>query len=55
MCDCNCEECLAGDCEDCSDGECDDPNCEGHVKARRNAEDLKLLKSFAMELKGITG
>jgi hypothetical protein len=32
-----------------------DPNCEGSVKARQDAEDLKLLKAFAMELKGITG
>jgi hypothetical protein len=54
LCDCNCEECLAGDCEDCSDDECDDPNCEGSVKARKaRQEQLELLKSFAMELKSI--
>jgi hypothetical protein len=40
---------------DCPDPECDDPNCEGSVKARQDAEDLKLLKAFAVELKGITG
>jgi hypothetical protein len=54
LCECDCEECLAGDCADCSDPECVDPNCEG-MKARQDAEDLKLLKSFAMELKGRTG
>jgi hypothetical protein len=41
--------------EDCSDPGFDDPNCEGSVKARQQAEDLKLLKAFAMELKGIVG
>jgi hypothetical protein len=54
VCDCNCEACLAGHCEECSDGECTDVNCEGSVKVRQAAEDLKLLKAFARELKGIT-
>jgi hypothetical protein len=31
-----------------------DPNCEGSVKARQAAEELALLKSFALELKGMT-
>jgi hypothetical protein len=56
LCDCDCEECLAGDCEDCSDDECTDPNCEGSMKARKaRQEELALLKSFAMELKSIAG
>lgn len=46
---------MSGHCEDCTDLECTDPNCEGSVKARQAAEDLKLLKAFAMELKGTTG
>jgi hypothetical protein len=54
-CECDCEECLAGDCEDCSNPDCEDPNCEGSVKPRQDAEDLKLLKAFAIELKGSTG
>jgi hypothetical protein len=54
-CECGCEECLGGDCIDCSNTDCVDPNCEGSVKARQDAEDLKLLKAFAIELKGITG
>jgi hypothetical protein len=36
FCDCNCDECLAGDCEDCSDDQCTDQNCEG-AKYRRDA------------------
>ena len=52
-CECDCEECLAGECADCSDSECIDPNCEGSVK--QNDQDLKLLKAFAMELKGLMG
>ena len=55
LCDCNCEACLDGHCEDCSNDECDDENCEGSVKARQDTEDLKLLKAFAVSLKGITG
>jgi hypothetical protein len=55
LCDCSCEECLDGHCEDCSDDECIDPNCEGSVKARKAAEELALLKSFAASLKGIAG
>jgi hypothetical protein len=55
LCECDCEECLAGDCEDCSNPDCEDPNCEGSVKPRQDAEDLKLLKAFAIELKGSTG
>jgi hypothetical protein len=55
LCECDCEECLAGGCADCSDPECDDPNCEGSVKARRAAKELAMLKAFAMELKGVTG
>jgi HK97 family phage prohead protease len=54
LCDCNCEECLAGDCEDCSDPECDDPNCEGSMKAAKAAEDLAALKSFAVSIKQVT-
>jgi len=53
LCECDCEECLAGDCADCSDPECTDPNCEGSVKAMQDAKDLELLKSFAAELKRI--
>jgi HK97 family phage prohead protease len=54
LCDCDCEECLAGDCEDCSDPECDDPSCEGNLqKARKAAEDLAALKSFAASLKSM--
>jgi hypothetical protein len=41
--------------EDCSNPDCEDPNCEGSVKPRQDAEDLKLLKAFAIELKGSTG
>lgn len=51
LCDCNCEECLAGDCEDCSDPECTDPNCEGSMKAAKAAEELAMLKEFAISLK----
>jgi HK97 family phage prohead protease len=54
LCECDCEECLAGDCADCSDPGCDDPSCEG-TKARLAAEELALLKSFAVSLKSITG
>jgi hypothetical protein len=54
LCECDCEECLAGDCADCSDPGCDDPNCEG-TKARQDAEDLALLNAFAVSLKSITG
>jgi hypothetical protein len=46
---------TAGDCEDCSDPDCTDPNCEGSVMKARKAEELALLKSFAMELKSIAG
>jgi HK97 family phage prohead protease len=53
LCDCNCEECLAGDCEDCSDPECTDPNCEGSMKAQKAAEELAALKSFAVTLKSL--
>ena len=55
LCDCTCEECLAGDCADCSDDECIDPNCEGSMKARQAAEELAMLKSFDASLKAITG
>jgi hypothetical protein len=55
LCDCDCEECLAGDCEDCSDADCTDPNCEGSVKARTAAEQLVMLKNFAVSLKSIAG
>ncbi len=27
QCQCDCEECLAGECDDCSNPDCDDPNC----------------------------
>jgi HK97 family phage prohead protease len=54
LCECDCEECLAGDCMDCSDPECVDPNCEGSVKARQAAEELAMLKSFALSLKAMT-
>jgi HK97 family phage prohead protease len=53
LCDCDCEECLAGDCEDCSDPDCTDPNCEG-TKAKK-AEELAMLKTFATSLKSIAG
>jgi len=55
LCDCSCEECLACHCEDCSDDECVDPNCEGSVKARQDAEELALLKSFALSIKNAVG
>jgi hypothetical protein len=54
LCDCDCEECLAGDCEDCSNDECLDANCED-TKARQAAEELATLKAFASELKSIAG
>jgi HK97 family phage prohead protease len=54
LCECDCEECLAGDCADCSDPECVDSNCEGSVKARQAAEELAMLKVFAVSLKSIT-
>jgi hypothetical protein len=54
LCECDCEECLAGDCMDCSDPDCTDPNCEGSMKAAKAAEELAMLKSFAISLKGIT-
>jgi HK97 family phage prohead protease len=54
LCDCDCEECLAGDCADCSDPECDDPNCDANLeKSRKAAEELALLKSFAASLKSM--
>jgi hypothetical protein len=54
LCDCDCEECLAGDCEDCSDPECDDRSCECNLlKAQKAAEDLAALKNFAASLKSM--
>jgi hypothetical protein len=51
VCDCDCEECLAGDCEDCSDPDCVDPNCEGSMKTAK--EELDALKNFAPSLKSL--
>jgi len=55
LCQCGCAECLDGNCDDCSNDECVDESCEGSVKARQAAKELDLLKSFATELKSITG
>lgn len=49
LCECDCPKCTDGDCVDCSDPDCADPNCEG----TKDAETMKLLKSFAAELKSI--
>jgi HK97 family phage prohead protease len=54
-CECDCPECLDGDCADCSNPDCVEPNCEGSMKARKAAEDLALLKSFAGSIKAIVG
>jgi HK97 family phage prohead protease len=54
-CNCDCSECLEGDCENCSDPDCTEPNCEGSVKARQTAEELAMLKAFAVSFKAITG
>jgi HK97 family phage prohead protease len=54
-CECDCEECLAGDCADCSNPDCVDPNCEGSMKAQQAAEELALLKSFALSIKNAVG
>jgi Caudovirus prohead serine protease len=45
LCGCDSPECLVGDCVDCSNSDCTDENCEGSMKARQDAEDLKLLKA----------
>jgi HK97 family phage prohead protease len=55
LCECDCPECLESDCVDCSDPTCTDPNCEGSMKAAKAAEELAMLKSFAVSLKGIAG
>ena len=55
MCGCKCGECLDGHCKDCSDEECTDPNCEGSSKARQAAEELAMLKSFAVSMKSLVG
>jgi HK97 family phage prohead protease len=56
-CTCECDDCMGGNCQDCADecAECEGDSCEGCVAARGDAEELAMLKSFAMELKGILG
>jgi hypothetical protein len=55
LCECDCEECLAGNCADCSDPDCVDADCEGSMKARQTAEELAMLKAFATEVKDMVG
>jgi HK97 family phage prohead protease len=52
-CQCDCPECISGDCIDCTDGGCADANCEGSMTAAQDAEELAMLKSFALSLKAI--
>jgi HK97 family phage prohead protease len=52
LCQCECDECLAGDCVDCSNPDCVDQNCEGSMQtAAAKAAELAALKAFALELK----
>jgi HK97 family phage prohead protease len=52
LCECDCDECLAGDCVDCSNPDCEDPNCEGSMQtAAAKAEETAALKMLALELK----
>jgi HK97 family phage prohead protease len=56
-CTCQCDDCVVGNCQDCADecAECEGDSCEGCVAARGDAEELAMLKSFAVSLKAITG
>lgn len=50
-CNCDCEQCLAGNCEDCSG----DEKCAANIgKKAREAENLAALKAFAAELKKLS-
>ncbi|HMF62986.1 MAG TPA: HK97 family phage prohead protease [Edaphobacter sp.] len=53
LCECDCPECTDGDCANCSNPDCVDANCEGSVKAMKDAEDLKALQQFSKELRSL--
>ena len=50
-CDCECENCVAGDCDKCTNAECDDPNCKDcPIQAAPGYNNLNLHKRVAARL-----
>ena len=49
VCDCGCEECLAGNCEGCTNPDCEDENCRCATRAGARGEDHSPSKPVGAE------